>query len=90
MENQNQNQRQDDGNNVVRFLLVFFLGWIGSIIINHSSLKPTGWKSRTLALFFLTWITFGIYALVVSICNLSFNPNNSSNIGYFKEQPQVI
>ena len=29
-------------NNVVRFLLTFFLGWIGSLIINHSSLKPEG------------------------------------------------
>ena len=29
-----------DNNNLVRFLLTFFLGWIGSLIINHTSLKP--------------------------------------------------
>ena len=50
-----------DSNNVVRFLLTFFLGFIGSFIINHTSLKPQGFKSRTLAYFFLTMITFGIY-----------------------------
>ena len=72
-------------NKVVRFLLTFFLGWIGSIIINYSSLKPNGWKSRTLAYIFLTMITFGIYALVASICNLVFDPSKPSNIGYFKD-----
>lgn len=78
-----------DNNNLVRFLLTFFLGWlglswVGSIIINHSSLKPEGWKSRTLAYFFLGIITFGIYDLVASICNLVFDPSKPSNIGYFK------
>ena len=29
-----------DNNKLVRFLLTFFLGFIGSIIINHSSLSP--------------------------------------------------
>ena len=74
-----------ENNNVVRFLLTFFLGFIGSFIINHSSLKPNGWKSRTCAYFFLTIITFGIYSLVASICNLSFKPNANSNIGYFQD-----
>ncbi len=74
-----------DNNKLVRFLLTFFLGWIGSIIINHTSLKPNGFKSRTLAYFFLTIVTFGIYALVASICNLTFDPNKSRNIGYFKD-----
>ncbi len=72
-------------NNLVRFLLTFFLGWIGSFIINHTSLKPDGWKSRTLAYIFLTMITCGIYGLVASICNLTFDPNKASNIGYFKD-----
>ena len=72
-------------NKVARFLLTFFLGWIGSIIINHSSLKPEGFKSRTLAYFFLSIVTFGIYGLVASICNLTFDPNKSNNIGYIKE-----
>ncbi len=75
----------DDGKNFARFLLTFFLGWIGSFIINHTTLKPTGWKSRTCAYFFLPMVTFGIYALVASICNFTFNANQSSNIGYFKD-----
>ena len=73
-----------DNNNLIRFLLTFFLGWIGSIIINHTSLKPEGYKSRTLAYVFLTMITFGIYGLVASICNLTFDPSKKKNIGYFK------
>ena len=73
-----------DNNNIVRFLLTFFLGWIGSIIINHSSLKPAGFTSRTLAYFFLSIVTFGIYGLVASICNLTFDPAKPNNIGYAK------
>ena len=73
-----------DSNKLVRFLLTFFLGWIGSFVINHTSLKPEGFKSRTKAYFFLTLITFGIYGLVASICNLSFDPSKSNNIGYYK------
>ena len=71
--------------NIARFCLTFFLGCIGSFIINHTSLKPNGWKSRTLAYFFLSMITFGIYPLVASVCNLAFDENKSSNIGYFKD-----
>lgn len=74
-----------DNNNLVRFLLTFFLGFIGSLIINHTSLKPQGWKSRTLAYFFLGLITLGIYELVASICNLVFDPSKEKNIGYFKD-----
>lgn len=74
-----------DNNNLARFLLTFFLGFIGSFIINHTGLKPNGWKSRTCAYFFLSIITFGIYGLVASICNLVFNPEKPSNIGYFKD-----
>ena len=73
-----------DNNNLVRFLLTFFLGWIGSLIINHSNLKPEGYRSRTLAYIFLTMITFGIYGLVASICNLTFDPQKARNIGYKK------
>ena len=71
-------------NNLIRFLLTFFLGWIGSFIINHSSLKPEGYTCRTAAYFFLPLITFGLYGLVASICNLSFDPAKEKNIGYFK------
>ena len=71
-----------DNNNLARFLLTFFLGWIGSLIINHTSLKPNGWKSRTWAYFFWPMLTFGIYGLVVSICNFSFDPSKQSNVGY--------
>lgn len=74
-----------DNNNLVRFLLTFFLGWIGSIIINYSTLKPEGYRSRTLAYVFLTLVTFGIYGLVASICNLTFDPTKNRNIGYIKE-----
>ena len=73
-----------DNNNLVRFLLTFFLGWIGSLIINHTSLKPEGYTSRTLAYFFLAYLTFGIYPLVASICNLMFDPAKERNIGYKK------
>jgi len=74
-----------DNNKVARFLLTFFLGFIGSIIINHTSLKPAGYTSRTLAYFFLSIVTFGIYGLVASICNLTFDPSKPSNIGYKKD-----
>lgn len=74
-----------DNNNLARFLLTFFLGWIGSFLINHTSLKPNGWKSRTCGYFFLSMITFGIYGLVASICNLTFKESCGSNIGYFKD-----
>ena len=74
-----------DDKKLIRFLLTFFLGWIGSIIINHSSLKPEGYTSRTLAYFFLPCITFGIYGLVASICNLTFDPAKQRNIGYAKK-----
>jgi hypothetical protein len=74
-----------DNNNLVRFLLTFFLGFIGSIIINHTSLKPEGYTSRSLAYFFLTYLTLGIYPLVAAICNLFFDPAKPRNIGYKKD-----
>ena len=74
-----------DNKNLVRFLLTFFLGWIGSVIINHSELKPEGYTSRTLAYIFLTAITFGIYGLVASVCNLTFDSAKAKNIGYKKD-----
>ena len=72
-------------NKLARFLLTFFLGWIGSIIINHSSLKPNGFTSRTGCYVLLSMVTFGIYGLVASICNLTFDENKESNIGYKKD-----
>lgn len=74
-----------DNQNLVRFLLTFFLGWIGSLVINHSSLKPEGYSCRTLAYFVLSIVTFGIYPLVASICNFTFDPAKPSNIGYKKD-----
>ena len=71
--------------NVTRFLLTFFLGWIGSLIINHSGLKPEGFTSRTGCYIFLSMITFGIYGLVASICNFSFDPAKEKNVGYKKD-----
>ena len=73
-----------NNNNLIRFLLTLFLGWIGSVIINHTSLKPEGYTCRTGAYFFLSIITFGIYGLVASICNLMFDPAKDKNIGYRK------
>ena len=70
---------------VARFLLTFFLGFIGSIVINHSSLKPEGYTCRTGAYFWLSLITCGIYGLVASICNFSFDPEKEKNIGYKKD-----
>lgn len=72
-------------NKLVRFLLTFFLGWIGSVVINRTSLKPEGYTSRSLAYFFLGLITCGIYPLVASICNLSFDPAKETNVGYIKD-----
>ena len=72
-------------NRIVRFLLTFFLGFIGSLVINHTDLKPEGYKSRTLAYLFLGIITCGIYSLVASIFNLTFDENKERNIGYFAE-----
>ena len=75
----------NDGSKIARFCLTFFLGWIGSFIINHTTLKPTGWKSRTCGYFFWAIFTFGIYPLVAALCNFSFNPKADSNIGYYKD-----
>lgn len=74
-----------DNKNVIRFLLTFFLGWIGCLIINLTSLKPEGFRARTLAYLLLGMITFGIYPLVASICNFMFDANKEKNIGYAKE-----
>ncbi len=74
-----------ENKNLARFLLTFFLGWIGSLIINNTNLKPEGYKCRTLAYLLLPLVTFGIYGLVASICNFTFDPSKEKNIGYAKE-----
>lgn len=74
-----------ENKNLIRFLLTFFLGWLGSLIINHTSLKPEGYTSRTLAYLILGYITCGIYILVAAICNLFFDPAKERNIGYKKD-----
>ena len=71
--------------NAKRYLLTFFLGWIGSIIINHSGLKPEGYTSRTGAYFWLTPLTLCIYPLVASISNFKFDPAKEKNVGYKKD-----
>ena len=55
------------------------------MIINHTSLKPDGYTSRTGAYILLTIVTLGIYQLVASICNLFFDPAKPKNIGYKKD-----
>lgn len=74
-----------DNNKLYRFLLTFFLGWIGSVIINRTALKPEGWTSRSWLYFLLSGITFGIYPLVASIFNFMFDPAKESNLGYVKD-----
>ncbi|MDR1138583.1 MAG: hypothetical protein LBK70_01765 [Clostridiales bacterium] len=71
-------------NALVCFLLTFFLGWIGSFIVNAAGLNPPGWKSRTGAYIGFGILTCGIYSLVASICNFAFDATKSSNIGYYK------
>ena len=75
----------NDDKKLVRFLLTFFLGWIGSLVINHTDIKPEGYTSRTAAYFVLGIVTFGIYPLVASICQFSFDPKKDKNIGYEKD-----
>jgi len=74
-----------ENKNLARFLLTFFLGFIGSIIINHSSLKPEGWTSRSWLYVLLGIVTLDIYPLVASICNLIFDGSKPNNIGYKKD-----
>lgn len=67
--------------NIVRFLLTLFFGWLGSVIINHSNLRPEGYQCRTGAYFWLSVLTLGIYPTVASICNICFT-YGEKNIGY--------
>lgn len=76
-------------NNTKRFLLTFFLGPIGSIIINRTELKPEGYSSRSWCYLFLSTLTCGIYGLVASICNFTFDPNKEKNIGYVRDAAPV-
>ncbi|MDR3022088.1 MAG: hypothetical protein LBU60_05405 [Clostridiales bacterium] len=73
-----------DNNAVARFLLTFFLGFIGSFVVNIADLAPNGYKSRTFSYFIWGTLTFGIYSLVASICNFTFDPNKPRNIGLKK------
>ena len=82
-----QNEGRETANKkVIRFALTFCLGWIGSLIINHTGLKPKGYTSRTGAYLLLSIVTGGIYAIVASVCNLAFNPAKPRNIGYKKDE----
>ena len=75
-----------DKNKIIRALLKFFLPFgIGSFIINKTSLKPEGYKSRTLAHLVLGIVTCRIYDLVAVICEFTFDPAKEKNIGYKKE-----
>ena len=68
-----------ENKNLVRFLLTFFGGFIGSIIINKSSLKPEGWKSNTLFYF------IPVLSLICAIMNFKFDAAAEKNLGYKKE-----
>ncbi len=78
-------EKESMGTLVVRTLLTFCLSFLGSFIINHSGLKPKGFRSRTCAYFFLGIVTLTVYSWVASICNLAFDPNKDRNIGYKNE-----
>ena len=80
-----QETKSGDNNKIVRFIRTFFLGWLGSLIINHTSLKPEGFTSRTGLYLILGIVTFDIYPLVASICNLFFDASKERNIGYKKD-----
>ena len=67
-----------ENKNLVRFLLTFFLGWIGSLIINHSSLKPEGFKSRfnidcSHVTFILNLYSFNIYLVTKHSCSITLS-----------------
>ena len=47
-------------------------------------LPPTFFKD-----ILLTIVTFGIYQLVASICNLTFDASKPKNIGYKKDAAQA-
>ncbi len=68
-----------ENKNLVRFLVTFFLGFIGSIIINHSSLKPEGWKSNTIL------YIVPVLNLICAIMNFKFDAAAEKNLGYKKE-----
>lgn len=70
---------------LIRCLLTFFFGWIGSLVINCTEVKPEGWRSNTVAYFFLGIISLGIYKYVASFFNLVFDETKESNVGYIKE-----
>ena len=74
-----------DSNKIIRALLILFLGPIGSIIINNTSLKPEGYTCRTGAHWVLWFVTCGIYTVVAAICCLTFDPAKEKNIGFKKD-----
>lgn len=69
--------------NTKRFLLLFFLGFLGSFIINHSKLKPNGFIACTGWQFILTPVP--IYRLATAIATLSFNSEKLNNLGYKRD-----
>lgn len=73
--------------NVKRFWLILLLGFLGSFIINHSRLKPNGFKARTGVQFLLSGV--GIYRLVTAIANLTFDIKKLNNVGYKRDIVQL-
>jgi hypothetical protein len=72
-------------NAIACFFLTFFLGFLGSIIINAADLAPQGYRSRSWAYFIFGFLTCGIYSFVASICNFAFDSSKPTNIGYAKK-----
>lgn len=69
-----------DNNKIYRALLIFFLGWIGSVIINRTALKPEGWTSRS---WLVALVPF--YGLIALIGAFTFDAAKESNMGYVKD-----
>ena len=73
---------------VARFLLTFFLNFIGSFIINHTALKPKGYTSRTSTYALCFFLCVNIYGFIASLYQLAFDPSKEKNIGYKKDVPK--
>lgn len=70
---------------IYRAILLFFGGFIGSMIINHTALKPEGWTCCT-KFMLLDFITWGLISKIVAIISfIRFDPEKYTNFGYTKD-----
>lgn len=69
-----------DKKKIIRALLIYFLGWIGSVIINRTTLKPAGWASRSWLIYLVPF-----YNIIAIVGAFLFNPEADKNLGYVKD-----